>query len=323
MNASVRPRRGARRPIEPGYALLRQEGALRLRAEEAWERLRACDLCPRHCGVDRLRGEEGFCRAVGETVDVASHTTHIWEEPPLSGSHGSGTIFFAHCTARCLFCQNYPISQLGVGRSYAVSALAEMMLRLQARGCHNINLVTPTHYVAHILGALALAAEDGLRIPVVYNSSGYETVETLRLLEGVVDIYLPDSKYADDAVAAELMGVSGYVAQNRLALREMHRQVGVDLLLDAQGLARRGMIVRHLVLPGGLSQTPEVLRWLAEGLSPRIPVSLMAQYFPAHRAVGHPLLGRRLTEEEYAAALVAFDESGLERGWRQEMDPLY
>lgn len=333
MNASVRRRSGGRRnggrqssvrrPIEPGYLLLEREGALRQRVEAAYECLRACDLCPRRCGVDRLRGEAGFCRAVGEAVDVASCTAHIWEEPPLSGSGGSGTIFFSHCTARCLFCQNYPISQLGVGRPHTPSELAEKMLRLQARGCHNINLVTPTHYVSHILATVAAAMDGGLRIPIVYNSSGYETVETLRLLEGVVDIYLPDAKYTDDAVAAEIMGFRGYVAQNRLALREMQRQVGIELLLDAQGLARRGMIVRHMVLPGNLSQTPEVLRWIAEELSPRTYVSLMSQYFPAHRAVDHPLLGRRLTEEEYEAALVAFDESGLERGWRQEMDPLY
>jgi putative pyruvate formate lyase activating enzyme len=333
LNGSVRRRssgrrgggrqRDVRQPIEPGYLLLKREDALSLRAEAAWERLHACDLCPRRCGVNRLRGEAGFCRAVGEAVDVASCNAHIWEEPPLSGSGGSGTIFFSHCTARCLFCQNYPISQLGVGRPYTPSELAEKMLRLQARGCHNINLVTPTHYVAHILAAVALAADGGLCIPLVYNSSGYETVETLRLLEGVIDIYLPDAKYADDAVAAEIMGVHGYVAQNRLALREMQRQVGIELLLDAQDLAQRGMIVRHMVLPGSLSQTPEVLRWIAEELSPRTYVSLMAQYFAAHRAVDHPLLGRRLTEIEYEAALVAFDESGLERGWRQEMDPLY
>ncbi|MBC7235441.1 MAG: radical SAM protein [Chloroflexi bacterium] len=300
-----------------------REGELARRVEAARERLRACELCPRRCGIDRLAGQVGYCRAAGDTIDVASHNIHVWEEPPLSGSRGSGTIFFSHCTARCLFCQNYPISQLGVGRPEDASGLAKRMLYLQRRGCHNINLVTPTHYVPQILAAIEIAAQKGLRLPLVYNSSGYETVETLCLLEGVIDIYLPDSKYADDAVAAELSGYRDYIAHNRAALIEMRRQVGEELILDEQGIAHRGMIVRHLVLPAGLSQTPQVLRWLARELSPRIHVSLMAQYFPAHRAVGHPMLGRRLSDEEYEAALEAFDRAGLERGWRQEMDPLY
>ncbi|MBM3187899.1 MAG: radical SAM protein [Chloroflexi bacterium] len=294
---------------------------MRERAQEARERLRACDLCPRACGVDRLTREVGYCRA-GAVARVASWNVHRWEEPPLSGTRGSGTLFFSECTARCLFCQNYPISQLGVGQEAPPERLAEMMLTLQRRGCHNINLVTPTHYVPQMLEALEIAAGSGLRVPLLYNSSGYESLATLALLEGIVDIYLPDAKYADDDVARRLSGFTDYVRHNHAALGEMKRQVGVDLTLDEEGLAVKGMIVRHLVLPHGLSQTPEVLAWIAAHLSPRVHVSLMAQYFPAHRAVDHPELGRKLTVEEYEEALEAFDRAGLERGWCQELGPV-
>jgi len=303
----------------PSYLPLLRSGVLHQRVVSARERLAACDLCPRACGVNRLAGEVGFCRG-GELAEVASWNVHLWEEPPITGVRGSGTIFFSHCTGRCLFCQNYPISQLGVGQEATAERLAGMMLELQRRGCHNINLVTPTHYVPQILAALEVAARQGLRIPLLYNTSGYDTVETLRLLDGVVDIYLPDAKYADDAVAQRLSGFRDYVAHNRAALLEMQRQVGEELLLDAQGIARRGMIIRHLVLPQGLAQTPEVLRWIAANLSRRTFVSLMAQYFPAHQAVGDEELGRRLVPYEYEEALEAFDQAGLENGWKQEME---
>ena len=279
--------------------------------------LEHCILCPRECRVDRLSGETGYCRAGAEPV-VASWTAHPWEEPPISGTKGSGTIFFTHCTARCLFCQNYPISQLGVGQQVTVQRLAEMMLELQARGCHNINLVTPTHFVPQILAAMPAAIEGGLHLPLVLNSSGYEAIEMLLLLDGVVDIYLPDAKYADDTIARRVSGFVGYLKANRAALREMYRQVGEDLVLDADGLAVRGMIIRHMVLPAGLAGTEQVLSWIAHELSPRVHISLMAQYFPAHQAVGDPVLGRKIVEEEYLAALAAFDALGLERGWRQE-----
>jgi len=301
----------------PTYLELHRSGELKRRIERAYAMLSQCRLCPRECGVDRLRGERGFCRAGAEPI-VASWNVHPWEEPPISGTHGSGTIFFSGCTGRCLFCQNYPISQLGVGNTVSVQQLAEMMLELQDRGCHNINLVTPTHFVPQILAALELAIEGGLRLPLVYNTSGYERVETLQLLDGVVDIYLPDAKYADDETARRLSGFVRYVEANRAALREMFRQVGDELVLDGEGIARRGLIVRHLVLPEGLAGTPEVLRWIAENLSPRVHVSLMDQYFPAHKAVGHPVLGRKITAEEYAEALRAFEEAGLTNGWMQE-----
>jgi len=304
--------------IYPGYLKLHRERVLSLRVEAARERLAACALCPRACGVDRLEGELGFCQG-GALAKVASWNAHLGEEPPISGRHGSGTIFFSHCTGRCIFCQNYPISQLGVGEEVTANRLSGMMIELQRRGCHNINLVTPTHYVPQFLAALEIAVGRGLRIPIVYNTSGYETLETLRLLDGVVDIYLPDAKYAHNAVARRLSGFPNYVGHNRAALLEMRRQVGSQLRVNPDGVAVRGMVIRHLVLPHGLSQTPEVLRWISDNLSPKAYVSLMAQYFPAHKAVGRAELGRRLSPEEYDAALRALDASGLENGWRQQL----
>jgi putative pyruvate formate lyase activating enzyme len=304
-------------PSKPAYLALYESGELRRRAARARERLEACSICPRECGVNRLAGQRGYCRA-GAVAEVASWNVHRWEEPPISGTRGSGTIFFSHCTARCLFCQNYPISQLGVGQEADSPRLAGMMLELQRRGCHNINLVTPSHYVPQVLAAVQAAVPLGLRIPLVYNSSGYDALGTLALLDGVIDIYLPDAKYADDAVAQQLSDYRDYVRHNRAALQEMQRQVGSGLQLDEEGLAMRGLVIRHLVLPEGLSQTEEVLRWIATTLSPQSTVSLMSQYFPAHRATGHPALGRALTFDEYDAALDAFDAAGLHNGWQQE-----
>jgi putative pyruvate formate lyase activating enzyme len=303
----------------PSYLRLEASGELAARAEAAQAILAHCTLCPRRCRVDRLAGELGFCRS-GAQARVASWNRHPWEEPPISGTRGSGTIFFSGCTGACLFCQNYPISQLGVGQEATAGQLASMMLELQAKGCHNINLVTATHFVPQVLAALRLAIARGFHLPLVYNSSGYETVETLRLLEGVVDIYLPDAKYADDKVARRISGFRRYVHSNRAALREMYRQVGARLQLDANGLAVRGMIVRHLVLPGGLAGSREVARWLADKLSSEVHVSVMSQYFPAYRAVDHPTLGRRVRPDEYAAAVDAFVEAGLESGWQQEAE---
>ena len=302
----------------PSYLRLRASGELGSRVERAYQKLHQCNLCPRACGVDRLAGEKGYCRAGAEPV-VASWNSHPWEEPPISGTRGSGTVFFTYCTGRCLFCQNYPISQLDVGRQVSVERLAEMMLELQTRGCHNVNLVTPTHFMPQILAALSRAVEGGFRLPLVYNSSGYESVDAVRLLDGVVDVYLPDAKYADDRVARELSGFVKYVEANRAALREMYRQVGDELVLDREGIAQRGLIIRHMILPERLAGTWDVLRWIAEELSPSVHISLMAQYFPAHKAVGHPVLGRKITDEEYFDALAAFDAHGMQRGWRQEL----
>ena len=304
--------------MAPSYLRLLESGELERRAEEALARLSSCRLCPRRCEVDRLAGERGYCRA-GRQAVVASWNVHPWEEPPISGRRGSGTIFFSGCSGRCRFCQNYPISQLGVGRPVDEDELADMMLELQDRGCHNLNLVTPTHFVPQILNALVRAARQGLALPLVYNSSGYEEVETLRLLDGVVDIYLPDAKYADDQAAREFSGFLHYVEANRAALKEMYRQVG-ELQVDEEGTAIRGLIIRHLVLPGVVAGTPQVLSWIARELSPTVHVSLLSQYFPAHRALGHPLLGRKLTWEEYDAAIAAFEAAGLENGWLQELE---
>jgi len=314
------------RPRQPVVAhqcqTLAQSGELRSRVDQAYDRLSACDLCPRACGVDRLRGQRGYCGADADLV-LGSWAVHQWEEPPISGDRGSGTIFFSHCTARCLFCQNYPISQLGVGKKLPVERLAEIMLLLQHRGCHNINLVTPTHYVPHILDAVDQAVRLGLTIPILYNTSGYESVETLQLLDGVVDIYLPDAKYADDSVAREISGYDDYVRHNRAALLEMQQQVPGGLLLGDDGIAQKGIIVRHLVLPGKLSQTAQVLEWVAKCMGPGTFVSLMAQYFPAHLAVDDARLGRRLTAAEYASAVALLDRYGLENGWQQELDTVY
>lgn len=242
----------------------------------------------------------------------------MWEEPPITGRRGSGTIFFSGCTGKCIFCQNYPISQFRYGNTVSIERFAGMMLELQGRGVHNINLVTPTHFVPQILAAVDIAAGQGLRLPLVYNTSGYDTVETLRLLEGVVDIWLPDAKYADDTVARRISGFPHYVENNRAALREMFRQVGDELILDKDGAARRGMIIRHLVLPGGMADTADVMRWIATELSPNVHISLMDQYFPAYKALTDPILSRKITPEEYEAALDAYDTAGLKHGWMQE-----
>lgn len=303
----------------PSYLGLYESGELARRTELALSILEACTLCPRQCRVNRLRGGTGACR-MGAQAIVASANLHTWEEPPISGWRGSGTIFFTGCTGRCLFCQNYPISQLGYGNAATTDELARMMLRLQRRGAHNINFVTPTHFVPQILAALPGAIQGGFRLPLVYNTSGYETVETLRLLDGVIDIYLPDAKYADDAVAAWLSGFKAYVENNRSALLEMYRQVGDDLVLDGAGTAARGMIVRHMVLPGRLAGSDEVLSWIAHYLSPSVHVSVMAQYFPARHAVGDPELGRKITRAEYEEVLAVLERTGLQNGWIQELN---
>jgi putative pyruvate formate lyase activating enzyme len=301
---------------EASYLDLYRTGMLGHRIDAAWAMLARCELCPHRCGVDRLSGELGICR-MGDLPKVSSWNLHPWEEPPISGTRGSGTIFFSGCTGRCRFCQNYPISQLGYGAVVSVERLAGMMLELQRKGAHNINFVTPTHFMPHILAALPYAIRGGLRLPLVYNTSGYERVEALRLLEGIVDLWLPDAKYADSATARSLSGFEDYVEHNRASLHEIFSQVGEELIVDEEGNAVRGLIIRHMILPSGLAGTAEVLRWIATELSPLVHVSLMDQYFPAHRAIGDPVLGRKITESEYDAALEAFDRAGLQYGWCQ------
>ncbi len=257
----------------------------------------------------------GYC-GVGNLAKVAALNLHHWEEPPISGTRGSGTIFFSGCTLKCIFCQNYPISQLGVGREMSVEDLASGMLELQNKGAHNINLVTPTHQVAAIVGALVTAARRGLHIPLVYNSSGYESIETLRLLDGIVDVYLPDIKYSDPETAAKYSGAADYVSCNREALVEMWRQAG-PIRTDAEGIALKGMLVRHLVLPENIAGSGECLSFLSRRLGPQVWVSLMNQYFPAHKGPSTPPLDRKTMRKEYDAAFAAMTELGILNGFVQ------
>jgi putative pyruvate formate lyase activating enzyme len=277
----------------PAYVALHESGELAERARRTQALLRRCVTCPRNCRVDRTAGELGVCR-VGALAQVASYGPHFGEEAPLVGRGGSGTIFFAGCNLECVFCQNHDISQpaaeagaLRAEWEAPAARIAEMMLGLQAAGCENINLVSPSHVVPQILAAVAEAAEAGLRLPLVYNSGGYDHVHTLGLLKGVIDIYMPDMKYTDDAVGRQLSGVDDYVARNRAAVLEMHRQVG-DLRLDERGVAVRGLLVRHLVLPDGLSGTADVAHFLANEISPDTYINVMDQYRPAHRAAKGP-----------------------------------
>jgi putative pyruvate formate lyase activating enzyme len=296
--------------IEPAYLKLLRSGELRQRAELALARLEACDLCGRECGVNRrLDAEKAGCHT-GERALVSSHGPHFGEEEPLVGRGGSGTIFFTWCNLHCQYCQNYDISQGGHGRQVEPEELATMMLSLQAQGCHNINFVSPSHVVPQILVALLIAAEAGLRLPLVYNTGGYDSLATLKLLDGVVDIYMPDMKYADAGVARRFSKVSNYPAVNQAAVKEMHRQVG-DLVLDGQGVARRGLLVRHLVLPEGLAGTAEIVRFLRDQVSADTYINVMAQYRPCYRARELPPLDRPITSDEYAEAVRLAEEAGL------------
>ena len=280
------------------------------RAEEAIRRLEHCDICPRRCGVNRADGEQGFCRT-GRLAKVSSAGPHYGEEPPLVGYHGSGTIFFAGCNLACVFCQNYEISQLDMGVEVTAERLAGIMMHLQLTGCHNVNLVTPTHVVPQILEALVIACEMGLSIPLVYNSGGYDSVETLRLLDGIIDIYMPDAKYGSDEMAIRYSNAPGYVEVMKAAIREMHRQVG-DLVIE-NGIAVRGLLVRHLVLPNNLAGTEEVVRFISE-LSKNTYINIMDQYRPEYRADQYTELSRRITLSEYREALRLARAAGLSRG---------
>ena len=314
------PRADAVRPyvIKMTYIDLYNSGELLQRVKSAYARLASCDLCPHDCAVNRLRGETGICRS-GLKPKIASANLHKGEEPPISGSRGSGTIFFSGCSLKCKFCQNFPISQLGSGSELTTRELANKMLGLQRRGAHNINFVTPTHFLPQILAALWLAIPDGFTLPIVWNSSGYEKVDALQLLEGIVSIYLPDMKYSDNRSAADISSAPGYTETNRPAVLEMFRQAG-HLQVDEDGIAERGLIIRHLVLPGGRSGTGETLKWIAENLSVETHIALMSQYFPAHTAAHAEGINRPLTQAEYDEATTALEEYGLENGWVQELD---
>ena len=294
----------------PAYLALHEAGDLQRRIVAAEQLMADCRVCPRECRTRRLEGERGVCGVADEAI-VSSFGPHFGEEAPLVGHRGSGTIFLTGCNLQCVFCQNSEVSQRGEGKTASSTRLAQMMVALQRAGCQNINLVSPTHQTPQILRALAIAIDGGLSLPLVYNCGGYESLETLRLLDGVVDIYMPDFKYADADAAKRYSGVEHYPAVARAAVREMHRQVG-DLILDRRGAARRGMLLRHLVLPNGLAGTEEVVGFLAE-LSPGTYLNLMAQYRPCHRAHDFPPLARRPTREEIERVFHLARAAGLTR----------
>lgn len=305
--------------LYPSYLNLLKSGELDRRVRLLTGLLGQCTVCPRNCRVKRLRNMRAVCET-GRWAEVASWCVHRGEEPCISGTRGSGTVFFAHCNLACLYCQNHQISQEWPAGEGAKSAeeLAEIYLELQASGVHNLNWVSPSHVVPQAVEALAVAARRGLHLPVVYNSSGYDSSATLRLLDGIVDVYMPDMKYGDEAAAGELSKAVGYVPNARAAILEMWRQVG-RLQLDGDGIAVRGLLVRHLVLPNDQSQTREVLSFLAREVSPEVSVSLMAQFYPCHKASEHPLLMRTVRPTEYARALDALESLGLSEGYVQEL----
>ena len=311
----------ARRNVEPGYIALYQSGELKRRAEMLAARLGSCDICPRECGVNRLENEPGFCHSAHLPI-VAAVCAHHGEEPALSGSKGSGTIFFGNCNMRCVYCQNHQISQdykAQRAKEINPSTLAERMLYLQDElRCHNINFVSPSHFVPQLVQAVLAAVPMGLRLPLVYNTSSYDSIRSLRELDGIISIYLADVRYAADKWGRRFSKVSDYVWRARAAIKEMYRQVG-ELVVDDDGIAQRGLIVRHLILPNGLAGSRESLAWLVNEVSPAVTVSIMAQYFPANRAPRVPLLSRTISPLEYSEVIRLVDELDLENGWVQAM----
>ncbi len=295
----------------PAYLILLQSGELEQRVHSARNNLRGCSVCPWYCPVDRLNGELGVCRT-GEFARVASYGPHLGEEDPLRGTRGSGTIFFSRCNLHCQYCQNYDISQSDTGRTVNERQLARMMLELQNQGCHNINFVSPSHVVPQIIAGVFAGAKSGLKIPLVYNTGGYDSMESLKLLDGIIDIYMPDMKYSEASVARHFSTIKNYPVVNQTAVKEMHRQVG-DLVLDQRGIAQRGLLVRHLVLPNQLAGTQEIVKFLAEKISKNTYLNLMDQYRPAYRAHNHPELNRGIHRKEYQEALQMADDAGLKR----------
>jgi putative pyruvate formate lyase activating enzyme len=299
--------------FEPAYMTLYRSGELQRRAGDALQRLVHCLVCPRDCGVDRMAGKTAACHT-GRYAQVSSYFAHRGEENCLRGWHGSGTIFFSMCNLRCAFCQNFDISQVARGPEVSPERLAAMMLELQAQGCHNVNFVTPEHVVPQILEALPIAVEGGLRLPLVYNTSSYDSLDSLHLLDGIVDVYMPDFKFWDPDLSLRYVKARDYPDAARRNIREMHRQVGV-LKVDEYGLAKRGVLVRHLVMPGDIAGTGSIMRFLAEEVSPDTYVNVMDQYYPAGRVTGPQFveIDRRITPSEHQKALEAARSAGL---WR-------
>jgi putative pyruvate formate lyase activating enzyme len=298
--------------FEAAYLELLRTGELARRVEEARTMLQECGLCGRECRVNRLESAKGAACRTGDKAVVSSFNAHFGEEDPLVGDHGSGTIFFSNCNLQCQYCQNYEISQMGEGREVEPEELAAMMLHLQGRGCHNINFVSPTHVVPQILEALLPAAEKGLTVPLVHNTGGYDSLDALRLLDGIVDIYMPDMKYADEETGRKYSKVKRYPQVNQAAVKEMHRQVG-DLVTDERGIAQRGLLVRHLVLPHGLAGTGEIARFLSQQISPNTYLNVMSQYRPTYKAHEYAVIDRSPSGEELQAAADLAHEAGLHR----------
>ncbi|MFH1369163.1 MAG: radical SAM protein [Elusimicrobiota bacterium] len=287
------------------------------RIEKLYTLLNPCRLCPHACGIDRFASAMGRCGS-GKNILISSSNLHFGEEPPVSGFKGSGTIFFTNCNLSCVFCQNYPISQLRNGNPATVGELAEKMLDLQKQGAHNINFVTPTHFAPQIVEAVYIARDAGLNIPLVYNCGGYEAVGTLELLEGIIDIYMPDAKYSDAGKSQKYSSAPNYWTVNKKALKEMHRQAG-NLEVDDKGVARKGLLIRHLVLPNDISGSSEVLEFIAKELSPDTYVSIMSQYHPANKTDMFPELSRKVSAREYNRVVKLAENLGLDKGWIQEL----
>lgn len=300
----------------PVYLDAYQNGKLNQVIEKSSKLLESCTICPRLCKINRLENKKGFCKT-GLRAKVYSFMLHHGEEPPISGDKGSGTIFFSNCNMHCNYCQNYEFSQLGEGREVEDEELADFMLRLQNLKAHNINLVTPTHIMPQILKALGLAIKKGLKIPLIYNTSGYESAEIIKLLEGVVDIYMPDMRYAESSSSEEYSSARDYPCYNQDAILEMHRQVGIAKM-DNNGIIKRGLIVRHLVLPNGISGTEKIMKFISQRISPETYISLMSQYLPCYKAKGAEKLSRRISYEEYRQAQDITEKYGLHNGWTQE-----
>jgi putative pyruvate formate lyase activating enzyme len=307
---SLNAKRVEERHWQPAYERLENEGQLARRIEEAYALFEDCRLCPRVCGVDRKRGENGFCRGPYRPV-IFSAQPHFGEEVPLVGKNGSGTIFFSNCNLRCVFCQNWPISHEGKGKVCKDEELANMMIRLQEIGCHNINLVTPTHVMPNILNATRIALKKGLHLPLVYNTSGYERLEILKILDGVVDIYLPDMKYMDaDQAEKYSSGAADYPEVTKRAIIEMNRQVG-ELRVDERGIATRGLIIRHLVMPNRVAGTEKLVKWIVGTLPKSTYVNIMAQYHVDYKAFNYPKIARGITVQEFLEAMDWAEQYGL------------
>ncbi len=305
----------------PSYIKLFQNDELKKRAQSALGVLKSCRSCPRNCEVDRTRGEYGICQSL-ELPIVSSYTSHFGEEPVLSGNRGAGNIFFGNCNLRCIFCQNFEISQNWKEEKkneISFERLADIMIELQNKNCHNIGLVSPSHFSAQILKSISLAAEKGLRLPIIYNTNGYDSVEMLKLYDGVIDIYLPDFKYGNNQSAKKYSNAEDYFDHTKEAIKEMFRQVGDELVYDGD-IVVRGLIIRHLVLPNGLAESENIFKFIAEELSPNVHISLMSQYFPSNKAHTDILIDRRLRQSEYQKAIELMEKYSLHNGWIQQVE---